>query len=209
MQFGFDQDVPDCVNHASDHILKTAWTNYNRPIKDIKLHIPFRFIKSNVNRRYLEWWKNQNVAPEVAVQHRKMSASVCCGILQKCEMIVIESSSDDDDNIPISVSLCKRKLMKKEIIIPSNNQELLLNMQSQSPSAWNDGIARARETLVESKPISEKFEASNGKSDEDGDGPYVVKEMVPLESKKMIKVAASSTCLIVLNLQLTVQMQNF
>ncbi|KAH0744391.1 hypothetical protein KY290_032384 [Solanum tuberosum] len=183
MQFGFDQDVPDCVNHASDHIPKIAWTNYNRPIKDVKLYIPSRFIESDVSRRYLEWWKNQNVAPEVAVQHEKMNAIVCCGFLQKCEMIVVESSSDDDDNIPISVSLRKRKLMKKEITIPGNNQELFLNMQSQSSSSSNDGTAKARETLLESKPKSAKFEASNGKSDEDGDGPYVVKEMVPLESK--------------------------
>ncbi|KAK4714884.1 hypothetical protein R3W88_020791 [Solanum pinnatisectum] len=179
MQFGFDQDVPGCVNHASDHIPKIAWTNYNRPIKDVKLYIPSRFIESDVSRRYLEWWKNQNVA----VQHEKMNAIVCCGFLQKCEMIVVESSSDDDDNIPISVSLRKRKLMKKEITVPVNNQELFLNMQSQSSSASNDGTSRARETLVESKPISEKFEDSNGKSDEDGDGPYVVKEMVPLETK--------------------------
>ncbi|XP_010324318.1 uncharacterized protein [Solanum lycopersicum] len=183
MQFGFDQDVPDCVNHASDYIPKIAWTNYNRPIKDVKLYIPSRFIESDVSRRYLEWWKNQNVVPEVAIQHEKMNASVCCGFLQKCDMIVIESSSSDDDNIPISVSLRKRKLMKKEVVVPGNNQKLFLSMQSQSSSASNDGTARAREILVESKPISDKFEASNGKSDEDGDGPYVVKEMVPLESK--------------------------
>ncbi|KAH0642055.1 hypothetical protein KY290_033659 [Solanum tuberosum] len=55
MQFGFDQDVPDCVNHASDHIPKIAWTNYNRPIKDVNLYIPSRFIESDVSRRYLEW----------------------------------------------------------------------------------------------------------------------------------------------------------
>ncbi|KAF3643339.1 hypothetical protein FXO38_20673 [Capsicum annuum] len=94
------------------------------------------------------------------------------GKIPDCEMRVVESSSDDD-NIPIAESLCKKKLMKKEITVPSN--------QSQSSPASNDGTAREKESLPESKPISEKVEASIGKSD--GDGPYVLKEMVSLESK--------------------------
>ncbi|KAK4706715.1 hypothetical protein R3W88_033727 [Solanum pinnatisectum] len=162
MQFGFDQDVPDCVNHASDHTLKIAWTNYNKPIKDVKLYITSRFIKSDVSRQYLEWWKNQNVAPEVAVHYEKMNAYVCCGVLQKCEMIVIESSDDDDNNIPIFVSLRKRKLMNKEITVPGNNQH--------ANKGKSSGI----------KTNKRKFEDSNGKSHEDGDGPYVVKEMLNL-----------------------------
>ncbi|KAF3639491.1 hypothetical protein FXO38_22603 [Capsicum annuum] len=144
-----------------------------------------------------EWWKNQNVAPEDAVQHvvkgklsrthEKMNAFVPCEFLRKCdediedgkipdcEMRVVESL-DDDDNIPIAESLRRRKLMKKVITVPSN--------QSQSSPASNDGTARDRETLLESKPISKKVDASNRKSDGDGDRrPYVVKQMVPLESK--------------------------
>ncbi|XP_047250137.1 uncharacterized protein LOC124885917 [Capsicum annuum] len=190
MQFGFDQDAPGCVNLAGDHTPKIAWTNYNRPIKDVKLYIPSRFIESDVSRRYLDWWKDQNVAPEDADQHvvkgklsrthDKMNAFVSCEFLQKCdkvredgnspdcEMRVLESS-DDDDNILIAESLCRRKLMKKEITIPSN--------QSQASSTSNVGTARERETLTESNPISENTDGSNGKPDEDGDGPYAVKEM--------------------------------
>ncbi|KAF3642739.1 hypothetical protein FXO37_22356 [Capsicum annuum] len=195
MQFGFDQDAPGCVNLAGDHTPKIAWTNYNRPIKDVKLYIPSRFIESDVSRRYLDWWKDQNVAPEDADQHvvkgklsrthDKINAFVSCEFLQKCdkvredgnspdcEMRVLESS-DDDDNILIAESLCRRKLMKKEITIPSN--------QSQASSTSNVGTARERETLTESNPISENTDGSNGKPDEDGDGPYAVKEMVPPSS---------------------------
>ncbi|KAM3302492.1 hypothetical protein P3S67_016994 [Capsicum chacoense] len=194
MQFGFDQDVPGCVNHASNHTPEIAWTNYNRPIINAKLYIPSRFIESDVSRRYFEWWKNQNVAPADAVQravkgklsrtHDEMNASVSCEFLQKCdevredgnipdcEMRVLESS-DDDDNIPIAESLGRRTLTKKEITVPSN--------QSQSSLASNNGTVREWESLPESKLISEKVDASIGKLD--GDGPYVVKEMVPLERK--------------------------
>ncbi|KAF3684020.1 hypothetical protein FXO38_00492 [Capsicum annuum] len=196
MQFGFDQDVPDCVNRASDHTPKIAWAKYNRPIKDVKLYIPSRFVESDVSRRYLDWWKNQNVAPEGAVQHvvegqlsrthkriqrmsrghhEKTNASVCCELLQNCEMKVVESS-DEDDNIPISESLRRRKPMKKEITVPGSTQ-------SQSSSASNDGTARERETRVKSKLLSKILEASNGKSGEDGNEPYKVKEMVALENK--------------------------
>ncbi|KAM3396243.1 hypothetical protein P3S68_005249 [Capsicum galapagoense] len=172
MQFGFDQDVPGCVNHASNHTPEIAWTNYNRPIIDAKLYIPSRFIDSDVSRRYFEWWKNQNVAPADAVQRAKCDEVREDGNIPDCEMRVLESS-DDDDNIPIAESLRRRTLMKKEITIPSN--------QSQSSLASNNGTVREWESLPESKLISEKVDASIGKLD--GDGPYVVKEMVPLERK--------------------------
>ncbi|KAF3666807.1 hypothetical protein FXO37_10351 [Capsicum annuum] len=69
-----------------------------------------------------------------------------------------------------------KKLMKKKIIVPSSTQ-------SQSSSVSNDGTARERETRVKSKLLSKILEASNGKSGKDGNEPYIVKEMVPLESK--------------------------
>ncbi|XP_060217132.1 uncharacterized protein LOC132644558 [Lycium barbarum] len=197
MQFGFDQDVPGCVTHA--------WSDYDRSIKDAKLYIPSRLFESDVSKRYLEWWKNQNVAPGQQSKtseriprmlwghHEKMNASVCCEFLQKfdevrkdgnfqdCEMRAVESSSDDD-NIPISQSLCWRKLMKKEITLPGN-QEPLISIKCRSSPASNDGTVREKETILESKPLSEKLEISNGKSEElDGHESYVVKEMVPLES---------------------------
>ncbi|XP_019267194.1 PREDICTED: uncharacterized protein LOC109244542 [Nicotiana attenuata] len=187
MQFGFDQDVPACVNHASDSP-RIAWSNYSRPIKDAKLYIPSRLFESDVTKRYLEWWKNNKFALEDAVKHvtkgqrsrthqriprlswesykMRNASSVCCEFAQKsdevrtddniqdCEMRVVESS-DDDDNLPIAESLNKRKLMKKEITVP-DNQEPLASIQSQSSSASNDGIARERATLMESKPLSKK-----------------------------------------------------
>ncbi|XP_060188143.1 uncharacterized protein LOC132617207 [Lycium barbarum] len=198
MQFGFDQDVPGCVNHA--------WRDYDRPIKDANLYIPSRLFESDVSSQYLEWWKNQNVAPEDAAKtrermprmswghHGKINASACCDFLQNgdevskdgsfqdCEMRAVESSSDDD-NIPISESLHKRKLMKKESTLPGS-QEPVVSTQSQSSSASNDGTARERETILESKLLNEKLETSNGKSEElDEHEAHVVKEMVPLESK--------------------------
>ncbi|XP_059284948.1 uncharacterized protein LOC132038278 [Lycium ferocissimum] len=198
MQFGFDQDVPGCVNHS--------WRDYDRPIKDANLYIPSRLFESDVSSRYLEWWKNQNVAPEDAAKthermprmswghHGKMNASVCCEFLQKgdevskdgsfqdCEMRAVESSPDDD-NIPISESLRKRKLIKKESTLPGS-QEPVVSTQSRSSSASNDGTARERETILESKPLNQKLETSKGKSEElDEHEAHVVKEMVPLESK--------------------------
>ncbi|PHT43924.1 hypothetical protein CQW23_17949 [Capsicum baccatum] len=91
MQFGLDQDVPGCVNHV--------WRNYDRPIEDVNIYIPSRLFESDVSKRYLEKWKNQNVAPEEAVKRvtngqgykthgriprlsgghkEKLNASVCC-----------------------------------------------------------------------------------------------------------------------------------
>lgn len=46
--------------------------------------------------------------------------------------------------------------MKKEITVPGTSQKPLVNAQSQSSSASNDGTARERDTRVESEPISEK-----------------------------------------------------
>ncbi|XP_018623190.1 uncharacterized protein [Nicotiana tomentosiformis] len=186
MQFGFDQDVPACVNHATDNP-KIAWSNYSRPIKDAKLYVPSRLFESDVTQRYLEWWKSQNFALEDAVKHvtkrqrsrthqriprlswesyKMRNASVCCEFAQKsdevrtddniqdCEMRTVESSSDDD-NLPIAECLSKRRLLKKEITVPGN-QEPLPSIQSQSSSASNDGTARERETLMEPEPLSKK-----------------------------------------------------
>ncbi|KAK4341840.1 hypothetical protein RND71_037656 [Anisodus tanguticus] len=124
------------------------------------------YSESDVSKRYLEWWNNQNV-----------------GNIQDCEMRVIKSSSDDD-NLPISEFSRRRKLKKKEITVVTGNQEPLRSTQSKSSSALNDGTATAKETLMESKLLSGKLETSNGKSEEsDEDDPSVVKEMVSLESK--------------------------
>lgn len=49
-KFGFDQYVLDCVKNASGHTPKSAWANYNRPIEDVKICIPSRFVEPNVNR---------------------------------------------------------------------------------------------------------------------------------------------------------------
>ncbi|XP_059284022.1 serine/threonine-protein phosphatase 7 long form homolog [Lycium ferocissimum] len=111
MQFGFDQDVPGCVN--------PTWRNYDRPIQDAKLYIPSRLIESDVSSRYLEWWKNQNIKfLQKCDEVRKDGSS-----FQDCEMRVVESS-DDDDNIPILESLRRMKLMKKEITVPANQEPL-------------------------------------------------------------------------------------
>nr|XP_016451371.1 PREDICTED: uncharacterized protein LOC107776071 [Nicotiana tabacum] len=205
MQFGFDQDVPGCVNHA--------WRYYDRPIKDAKLYIPSRFFQSDVSKRYLEWWKNQKITPEDAVKHvikgqqskthgripemlwghnEKLNALVCCecarksyevrtnGNIQDCEMRDVESS-DDDDNLTISEFSRKRRLQKKGITV-ADNRELLPTTNCQSSSPWNDELtATEREALIESKP--KKLETTNGKSEElDGNEAYVVKENMPQES---------------------------
>ncbi|XP_006366056.1 uncharacterized protein [Solanum tuberosum] len=155
MQFGFDQDVPGCVNHA--------WRNYDRPIKDANLYIPSRLFESDVSTRYLEWWKDQNVAlgdafkcvtkgkrskthgriPRLSWGHNeKLNASVCCEFVQKCDEVRTEGP------------------------------------HGQSSSALNDGTQTSpqRKALIESKPL---------KSEElDGDEAYEAKEMVTLERKE-------------------------
>ncbi|MCD9643425.1 hypothetical protein HAX54_030891 [Datura stramonium] len=130
VQFVFDQDVPGCVNHA--------WRNSDRPIKDANLYIPSRLFESDVGRRYLEWWKNQNVAPAVKRilgqlfkthgwiprmswgHYEKLNASVCCEFVQKCdkfstvdniedcEMRAVESSDDDDSSTILELSRRRR-----------------------------------------------------------------------------------------------------
>ncbi|KAJ8529601.1 hypothetical protein K7X08_036436 [Anisodus acutangulus] len=156
------------VDTSEDAIMEKREELVVSPVDDEKL------FESDVSKRYLEWWKNQNVAPEQRSEtrermprmlwghHEGMNASVCCEILQKCdevrkdgsfqdcEMIAVESS-DDDDNIPISESLRRRKPMKKEITLPGY-QEPLISIQSRTSSASNHGTARERETILESKP---------------------------------------------------------
>lgn len=56
MQFGLDQDIPDCV-YRSNSTPEIAWSNYNKPIGDEKLYIPPRLFESDVTARYLKWWK--------------------------------------------------------------------------------------------------------------------------------------------------------
>jgi hypothetical protein len=57
MQFGMDQDVPDCVPRFNETKI-IAWKNYcRRPIYDTGLYFPSRFSVAGVTTRYEKWWK--------------------------------------------------------------------------------------------------------------------------------------------------------
>jgi hypothetical protein len=46
---------------------ETAWSNYSKPISDVKLYVPSRISKGDVSTRYLEWWKQ-------SIRERSMKA---------------------------------------------------------------------------------------------------------------------------------------
>ncbi|XP_057434223.1 protein MAIN-LIKE 2-like [Lotus japonicus] len=56
MQFGMDQDVPDCVP-VFRRTKGIAWENYCRPISDRNLYFPSRLFEADVTTRYAKWWK--------------------------------------------------------------------------------------------------------------------------------------------------------
>ncbi|XP_020222211.1 uncharacterized protein LOC109804776 [Cajanus cajan] len=56
MQFGMDQDVPDCVPKFCG-TKSIAWKNYCRPISDRSLYFPARLFEGDVTTRYAKWWK--------------------------------------------------------------------------------------------------------------------------------------------------------
>ncbi|XP_011095345.1 uncharacterized protein LOC105174831 [Sesamum indicum] len=56
MQFGMDQDLPGHVGRVNVNPA-IAWSNYSRPIRDVKLYIPPRPSEPQVTTRYLKWWK--------------------------------------------------------------------------------------------------------------------------------------------------------
>ncbi|XP_059654977.1 uncharacterized protein LOC132301767 [Cornus florida] len=67
MQFGMDQDVPGYVTR-SNQTPEIAWRNYNRPIMDAELYIPYRLFESDVTKRYSEWWKQSMLASKDAIK---------------------------------------------------------------------------------------------------------------------------------------------
>ncbi|KAL2322612.1 hypothetical protein Fmac_026991 [Flemingia macrophylla] len=56
MQFGMDQDVPDCVPKFCGS-KSTAWKNYCRLVSDRSLYFPARLFEGDVTTRYAKWWK--------------------------------------------------------------------------------------------------------------------------------------------------------
>ncbi|KAL2322611.1 hypothetical protein Fmac_026990 [Flemingia macrophylla] len=56
MQFGMDQDVPDCVPefYGTEAI---AWKNYCRTFSGRSLYVPARLSEGDVTTRYAKWWK--------------------------------------------------------------------------------------------------------------------------------------------------------
>ncbi|KAK1358493.1 hypothetical protein POM88_051749 [Heracleum sosnowskyi] len=56
MQFGFDQDLPAYVIR-SNQSPETAWSNYSRPIRGMRLYIPPRLFESDVSSGYMVWWR--------------------------------------------------------------------------------------------------------------------------------------------------------
>ncbi|KAL0283661.1 UNVERIFIED_CONTAM: hypothetical protein Sradi_7221600 [Sesamum radiatum] len=56
MQFGLDQDLPGHVGRVNVNPA-IAWSNYSRPIRDVKLYIPPRLSEPQVTARYSKWWK--------------------------------------------------------------------------------------------------------------------------------------------------------
>ncbi|KNA20656.1 hypothetical protein SOVF_050250 [Spinacia oleracea] len=62
MQFGLDQDIP--IPSLCSDTMENAWTNYNKPIGDMKLYRPPKLFESGVTPRYLDWWKKFKVVKE-------------------------------------------------------------------------------------------------------------------------------------------------
>ncbi|XP_057951066.1 protein MAINTENANCE OF MERISTEMS-like [Malania oleifera] len=61
MQFGMDQDVPDCVPRLNQSP-ELAWGSYNKLVRGGKLHMPHRLFESDVTMRYFDWWTQSVLA---------------------------------------------------------------------------------------------------------------------------------------------------
>ncbi|GAV68630.1 PMD domain-containing protein, partial [Cephalotus follicularis] len=61
-QFGLDQDLPGYVARANDsaNSREIAWSNYSRPISDVKLYIPSRLFEADVT------WKQSALVLQTA-----------------------------------------------------------------------------------------------------------------------------------------------
>ncbi|KAF3966046.1 hypothetical protein CMV_009815 [Castanea mollissima] len=66
MQFGMDQDLPDCVARINE-TPKIAWNHYSTPIHKMELYVPSRHFKGYVTVRYLEWWKQSIISQKDAI----------------------------------------------------------------------------------------------------------------------------------------------
>ncbi|KAK1379066.1 putative C globular stage [Heracleum sosnowskyi] len=55
-QFGLDQDLPSHVVQSKESP-QIACSNYNEPIKGLKLYIPPQLFESDVSSRYVLWWR--------------------------------------------------------------------------------------------------------------------------------------------------------
>jgi hypothetical protein len=82
MQFGIDQDLPGYVARCNKSP-ETAWSNYSKPISDVKLYVPSRISKGDVSTRYLEWWKQ-------SIRERSMKA-----VDQ-----ALQAAKGNDDDVP-------------------------------------------------------------------------------------------------------------
>ncbi|XP_056683155.1 uncharacterized protein [Spinacia oleracea] len=59
----FEHEAFLCLWLSSD-TMENAWTNYNKPIGDMKLYRPPKLFESGVTPRYLDWWKKFKVVKE-------------------------------------------------------------------------------------------------------------------------------------------------
>ncbi|KAL3508503.1 hypothetical protein ACH5RR_027904 [Cinchona calisaya] len=105
MQFGLDQDVPGFVKITNDPTPESAWSNYNRPLRDARLYIPARLFESDVTKRYSEWWdKLKAVEQENAPRN-----FVLPGFPSEFHEVQQVDDDDDDDEITLEELMSKRK----------------------------------------------------------------------------------------------------
>ncbi|XP_015081582.1 uncharacterized protein LOC107025311 [Solanum pennellii] len=140
MQFGLDQDVPGCVNHA--------WRNYDRPIKDANLYIPSRLFESDVSTRYLEWWKDQNGGSDIAFKHEKLNASVCNEFVQKCDEAKTDGTQRDKSSSALNGGTRT----------PTQRKALIESKPIKSEELDGDEAYKVKEMVtLESKDINDKL----------------------------------------------------
>ncbi|XP_027063169.2 uncharacterized protein [Coffea arabica] len=135
MQFGFDQDVPGFVKRSSNcQPLEIAWSNYNRPIKDVKLHIPARLFESDVTTRYLEWWDKLKLDQGNATT---ITNVVLPGLSPNPDHVGQEVDDDDDDNIMLAELMKRKRGRADEAIGVSGGFEIMADAQGLSPAPEN------------------------------------------------------------------------
>ncbi|XP_074375769.1 uncharacterized protein LOC141717547 [Apium graveolens] len=141
MQFGLDQDVPAYVIQ-SNQSRETAWSNYSRPIRGMKIYIPPRLFEADVSSGYMDWWSGLRGVNEE-------SPTSCIQNVKHFVPGSAEERSEDyveEDNIPIA------QLVRRSSSTKNSGKRFILDNEPVS-NTKNSG----KRFILDNEPVMNTF----------------------------------------------------